>query len=135
MNTPRFVRATLCAALLAAAPAWAQTDLAAWSGSRANADALMSGLTRGASITLVTSGRGGSTSIAGFTPAAPMSAEEAKAALAAAQQSLARLGISHPSAEQIQAALIGGDVVLPNGGSRQLAGTTGVRAGGPLAAR
>ena len=136
MNTQRFLRAALCAALFAAAPAWAQPqgDLArlssqytAWAGSKANADALVGGLARGSSITLVTSGSGGSASLAGFTPSRSMSAGEVSSALASAQQSLARLGITRPTAEQIQAALIGGDIVVPSGATRQIAGSVGVR--------
>ena len=56
MNTQSIVRAALCAALLASAPAWAQPagDLArlysqytSWAGSKANDDALVGGLARG----------------------------------------------------------------------------------------
>ena len=139
MITRHFVRATLCAALFATAPAWAQPEgdnarlssqYTAWAGSKANADALVSGLTRGSSITLVTSGPNGSASLAGFTPSRPMSHGEARSALASAQQSLARLGISKPTAEQIQAALIGGDVVVANGATRQVAGSIGARTAG-----
>ena len=142
MNTRRFARAALCAALFATAPAWAQPEgdlarlssqYASWAGSKANADALVSGLTNGSSITLVTSGPNGSTSLAGFKPARSMSPAEARATLASAQQSLARLGISKPNAEQIQAALIGGEVTLPDGRTRQIAGSVG--AAGTLAAR
>jgi len=39
-----------------------------------------------------------------------------------AQQNLARMGVAQPNAEQIQAALIGGDVEIASGSSRQLAG-------------
>ena len=139
MNTRRFARAALCAALFATAPAWAQPEgdlarlssqYAAWAGSKANADAIVSGLTRGSSITLVTSGPNGSASLAGFTPSRAMSYGDARAARASAKQSLARLGISKPSAEQIQAALIGGDVVVPNGTTRQVAGSIGARTAG-----
>ena len=143
MNTQRFVRAALAAALIAAAPAFAQLpegDLArlssqytSWAGSKANADALVGGLARGSSITLVTSGPNGAASLAGFSPAGPMSAAEVRSALAAAQQSLSRLGITRPNAEQIQAALIGGDVVVAGGATRQVAGSIGVRGARPVA--
>ena len=139
MNTQRFARAALCAALLATAPAWAQGldgDLArlssqytAFAGSKANADAIVGGLARGSSITLVTSGPNGTASLAGFTPSGAMSASEVRNALANAQASLSRLGISRPTAEQLQAALIGGDVSVPGGATRQLAGSVGVRGG------
>ena len=145
MNTQRFARAALCATLLAASPAWAQlpdgdlarlsSQYASWAGSKANADAIVGGLARGGSITLVTSGPNGSASLAGFTSAGPMSAGEVRAALASAQQSLSRLGISRPTAEQIQAALIGGDVVVPGGATRQVAGSVGARGVMPVASR
>ena len=145
MKTERFARAALCAALLAASSAWAQLpdgDLArlssqytSWAGSKANADAIVGGLSRGASITLVTSGPNGSASLAGFTPAGPMSHGEIRSALASAQQSLARLGISRPTAEQLQAALIGGDVIVPGGATRQVAGAVGARGVQPVASR
>ena len=145
MNTERFARAALCAALLAASTAWAQpsdNDLAglssqytSWAGSKANADALVGGLARGSSITLVTSGPNGRASLAGFTPSGPMSPEAVRSALASAQQTLARMGITRPTAEQIQAALIGGDVVVPSGATRQVAGSVGVRGIAPVALR
>jgi hypothetical protein len=145
MNTQRFARTALAAALIAAAPAWAQLpegDLArlssqytSWAGSKANADAIVAGLTRGSSITLVTSGPNGSASLAGFTPAGAMNYADARSALASAQQSLSRLGITRPTAEQIQAALIGGDVVVPGGATRQVAGSIGVRGVSPVASR
>ena len=145
MKTERFARAALCAALLAASTAWAQPsdgDLArlssqytSWAGSKANADAIVGGLARGSSITLVTSGPNGRASLAGFTPAGPMSSEGVRSALASAQQTLARVGITRPTAEQIQAALIGGDVVVPGGATRQVAGSIGVRGVAPVALR
>lgn len=136
MTTQRFLRAALCATIFATAPAWAQSqgDLAqlssqytAWAGSKANADMLVGGLARGSSITLVTSGPNGSASLAGFTPSRTMSYGEVRSALGSAQQSLSRLGITRPTAEQIQAALIGGDIVVPGGATRQIAGSVGVR--------
>jgi hypothetical protein len=145
MNTQRFARAALAAALIAAAPAWAQlpegdlarlsSQYASWAGSKANADAIVGGLARGSSITLVTSGPNGSASLAGFSPTGPMSYAEVRSALASAQQSLSRLGITRPSAEQIQAALIGGDVVVPGGATRQVAGAIGIRGVSPVASR
>ena len=143
MNTPRFARAALVAALIAAAPSWAQlpdgdlarlsSQYASWAGSKANADAIVGGLARGSSITLVTSGPNGSASLAGFTPSGAMSSAQVGSALASAQQSLSRLGITRPNAEQIQAALIGGDVVVPGGATRQVAGSIGVRGARPVA--
>ena len=66
-------------------------------------------------------------SIAGFTPRGAMSPEQVARALGEARSSLARIGIHQPSAEQIQAALIGGEVELREGGSTILSGTVPVR--------
>ena len=98
------------------------TQYAGWAGGKSNADNLIGGMRSGSSITLVTTGTGRSASLAGFTPARAMTYGEIRAALSGAQQNLARMGVAHPSAEQIQAALIGGDVELASGSSRQLAG-------------
>lgn len=88
---------------------------AMFAGSKANADALVSGMRSGSSITLVTSGSDRQVSLAGFTPPAAMTDAQIQSALANAQRSLTRLGIQKPNAEQIQAALIGGEVTQPNG--------------------
>jgi len=145
MKMQRLLRATLCAALVAAAPAWAESppgdfsrlssQYAAWAGGKSNADAIVNGMRGGSSITLVTAAPDRSVSIAGFTPAAAMGYGQIRSALATAQQSLARMGISHPTAEQIQAALIGGEITLPNGSSRQVAGAIGARGVAPVALR
>jgi hypothetical protein len=141
MTTQQLLRAALCAALVAAAPAWAESppgdfarlssQYAAWAGGKSNADAIVNGLRGGSSITLVTTAPDRSVSLAGFTPSAPMGYGQIRSTLASAQQSLARLGIAHPNAEQLQAALIGGDIALPNGKSRQVAGVVGARGVSP----
>ena len=122
--------------MAASAPTTEATRLtsqyAEWAGGKSNADALVAGLRNGAPVTLVTNGAERSVSIAGFTPSAPMSYGNVGAALASAQHSLARLGIAKPTADQIQAALIGGEVTLGNGSKTTLRG--GV-ASGPVASR
>ena len=60
-----------------------------------------------------------------------MSYSSVSSALAGAQRSLARMGITRPTAEQIQAALIGGEVLLPTGASTQLRGAVAARGAGP----
>src|SRR5258706_15434125 len=107
MNTQRLLRAALCAALVAAAPAWAESppgdfsrlasQYAAWAGGKSNADAIVNGMRGGSSITLVTTAPDRSVSVAGFRPAAAMGYGEIRSALASAQRSLARLGIPHPN--------------------------------------
>ena len=114
-------------AMAASAPTAEATRLTSqyseWAGGKSNADALVAGLRNGAPITLVTNGADRSVSIAGFTPSAPRSYGNVGAALAGAQHSLARLGIAKPTADQIQAALIGGEVTLANGSKTTLRGS------------
>lgn len=139
----RKLAASLAASLLVASSAMAAvsaepapsrlvSEFSAWAGSRQNADALVRGLHNGSSITLATNGVGGhNVSLAGFTPGAPMSFEEVREALVSARSSLAHLGVHRPTAEQIQAALIGGEVELARGRTRMLPGTVAVRGGNP----
>jgi hypothetical protein len=133
MKSLRSFHAILVAAALAAPGAWAaevpggdfarlSAQYAGWAGGKANADNLVGGLSSGSSITLVTSGDGRPVSIAGFKPSRPLAYREVRSALGGARDTLARLGIARPSAEQIQAALIGGDVEVAGGTSRQVAG-------------
>ena len=133
---------SLAASLLAASSAMAATrmdvsdssiasDFASWAGSRQNAHSLVAGLHNGTSITLATPGPNRTMSLAGFTPGAPMGYDEVRSALASARETLAHLGVRHPTAEQIQAALIGGEVELANGRTRTLPGTVAVLGGNP----
>ena len=91
------------------------SQYAAWAGGKSNADSLVRGLRTGSSITLVTVSADRTRSVAGFTAQTQMSPEEISAALASAKSTLARMGVRQPSADQIQAALIGGEVTQPNG--------------------
>ena len=131
MNPKRLLRAAFVAAVFAAPVAWAQpagdyarlsSQYAEWAGGRSNADALVNGLRDGSSITLVTTGTGRSVSLAGFRPPARLSYGEVRSALANARSTLARMGISNPTAEEIQTALIGGEI-----GTRQVAGVLGTQ--------
>ena len=113
-------------AMAASAPASESTRLSSqyseWAGGKANSDSLVAGLRNGTPVTVVTNGADRTVSIAGFTPSAPMSYGSASAALSSAQRSLARLGIAKPSADQIQAALIGGEVTTAGGATVQVRG-------------
>ena len=147
MDNHRALAASLAAALSFAASAMAATapqseaghlsaQYSDWAGGKNNADSLVSGLRSGAPVTLVTNGADRSVSIAGFTPAAPMSQGAVNSALANAQRSLARLGITRPNAEQIQAALIGGEVTTSTGAVVAMRGSVPARgASGPVASR
>ncbi len=112
-------------------PSRIASDFSAWAGGRQNADALVHGLHSGTSIAISTNGPGRHVSLAGFTPNAPMSFEEVREALASARSALAHLGVRQPTAEQIQAALIGGEVQDRGGRARTLPGTVAVLGGSP----
>ena len=146
MNITRTLRAVLIAGSLAATGAFAaevpgdfarlSSQYAGWAGGKTNSDALVAGMRSGSSITLVTTGSGRSVSLAGFTPSAPMTYGQISSALAGARQTLARLGIANPNAEQIQAALIGGEVMTSKGETVALRGSVNARGGtGPVASR
>jgi hypothetical protein len=138
MNARRALAASLAASLALAANAMAATAAPAdasrlssqysdWAGGKSNVDALVTGLRNGSSVTIVTTSPDRRVSIAGFTPNAPMSYSAVASALSNAQRSLSRLGITHPTAEQIQAALIGGEVLLGSGSSAVLHGSVAAR--------
>lgn len=142
----RILAASLAASLAVASSAMAApaandtariaSQYSSWAGSSANAEALVTSLRNGSPVTIVTTGADRSMSLAGFSPAGPMSYGNVNNALLNAQRTLARMGISQPTAEQIQAALIGGEVELPDGRTQALRGTVAVRGGNPqLAAR
>ena len=145
MQRTRALAASLAASLAFAASAIAATapqssssdnsrlasQYSEWAGGKSNAESLIAGLRSGSPVTLSTYGANRSVSIAGFTPAGPMSHGAVSNALANAQRSLSRLGITHPTAEQIQAALIGGEVLLPDGATTQLRGAVAARGTGP----
>lgn len=121
-------------AMAATAPVTEATRLTSqyseWAGGKSNADALIAGLRNGSPITIVTNGSDRSVSIAGFTPAASLSYGGVGTALSNAQRSLARIGITKPTADQIQAALIGGEIALSNGSTTMVRGSVS-----PLASR
>ena len=107
------------------------SQYAGWAGGKSNADNLVGGMRSGSSITLVTTGTGRSVSLAGFTPSHPMTYGEISAALSNARQNLARMGVAQPNAEQIQAALIGGDITTPAGATVMIEGRVAASGAGP----
>ena len=146
MTPSRAFAATLATSLALAGSAMAATSPAndatrlssqytEWAGGRSNADSLVAGLRNGAPITLVTNGADRSVSLAGFTPTASMSYGNVNAALSNAQHSLARIGITKPTAEQIQAALIGGEVTTSSGATKLVKGSVAPRGTAPVASR
>ncbi|HEX4331614.1 MAG TPA: hypothetical protein VH040_05730 [Usitatibacter sp.] len=123
-------------AMAASAPAPTESTRLAnqyseWAGGHSNAESLVAGLRNGAAVTIVTNSPDRSVSIAGFTPASAMSYGSVASALAGAQHSLQRLGIRKPNAEQIQAALIGGEISTANGGMTVMKGSVVARGPAP----
>jgi len=135
----RKLAASLAASLAAASSAMAApapagdtsriiTQYSSWAVSRANSEALVNGLRHGTTITLVTTSPDHTVSLAGFTPANALSEDQIAHALGGAQRTLHRLGVVHPTAEQIQAALIGGDISVA-GRTQVLPSLVAVRGG------
>jgi len=104
-------------------------------GSQDNALSLVRSLRDGteATLTTTTAGTGtvpGTTTTTSFTPpTGKMGWGNVFNSLALAQDSLARLGITNPTNEQLQAALMGGDVTV-NGKTTTLKGILQMRADG-----
>jgi len=117
--------ATLPALAAVAPDSRLSSRYSSWAGSKANAENLVAGLQNGTTVMLMTSGPNNTRSLAGFTPPAAMSPEEVDSALAKARATLTSMGIRQPSADQIQAALVGGEVTLANGKTRMVQGAVG----------
>ena len=101
---------------------------ASWAGGKSNADSLVNGLRTGNSITLVTAGPNNTRSMAGFTAQTTMTPAEISAALGSAKSTLSRMGIRQPTAEQIQAALIGGEITPVKGKPQLVQGSVALKA-------
>lgn len=102
-------------------------DFADFAGSRENAEALAAGLRNGAEISLTGAAGGTAT----FTPpTGHMGNGNVYKSLALAKQQLASIGITDPTPEQIQTALMGGTVSGADGTSHQLDGILQMRSEG-----
>jgi len=118
------------------------TDFTTLAGSRDNALALVRALRSGTQVTLTstttsttggtgTTGATGTTSSTSFTPpTGKMGWGNVFISLALAQSSLAQLGITKPTAAQLQAALMGGSVTGADGTTTALKGVLTMRADG-----
>lgn len=107
------------------------SDFSAFAGSQANADALVNGLRNGSAITLTTTTPSGTTSSTTFTPpTGKMGYGNVFISLALAKQQLAGLGITQPTAQQLQAALTGGAVTTATGTTTNLQGVLQMRSQG-----
>jgi hypothetical protein len=93
-------------------------------GSEENALALVNALRSGQRVTLVSEAGGAKLPVTTTfeLPTGPMPWDNVVISLALARDSLARAGIAHPTAEQLEAALLGGEVSTAKGTIR-LTGT------------
>lgn len=107
------------------------SDFSVLAGSTANSDALVTGLRNGTAITLTTTDAKGVTTSTTFTPATgKLGYGNVFISLALAKQQLAALGITEPTAQQLQAALNGGTVTTSTGQTTTLTGVLQMRAQG-----
>ena len=106
-------------------------DFSAFAGSTANSDALVTGLRNGTVVTLTSTDPKGVTTSTTFTPpTGKMGFGNVYTSLALAKQQLAGLGITQPTAQQLQAALVGGTVTTASGQSTTLTGVLQMRSQG-----
>src|SRR5258706_8575654 len=143
MKTLRLLNAAMAAVLVAGATsafalgasttesAKLSASYSAWAGGKSNSDSLVAGLRNSSTINLKTTAANGTVSTATFTPTTKaMGYGNVKHSLTLAQRSLANLGITNPTAAQMQAALMGGQVTLADGTTKTLTGVVALRAGG-----
>lgn len=90
-------------------------QLPAFAGTPSNFESLVTGLSQGTPVTLVSAAPGGPTQTVTFTPAGSLSPVEVARTLEAARQNLITRGIAAPSAEQIGVSLVGGSLPTPVG--------------------
>jgi hypothetical protein len=83
-------------------------QLVAFSGSTANFDSLVNGLSQGVPVTLTTVGSDGLVQIVTFMPGTTLGAADLARNLETARQNLISRGIAIPTAQQLAIALVGG---------------------------
>jgi hypothetical protein len=103
-------------------------QLLAFSGSSANFESLVNGLTLGTPVTLTTVGADAGVQIVTFLPGTTLPAADAARRLEAARQSLISRGIALPNAQQLAIALMGGTLPTP-AGSTSVTGVVSGNAG------
>lgn len=107
------------------------SDFSSFAGSTANSDALVSGLRNGAPITLASTDAKGATTSATFTPpTGKMGYGNVYISMSLAKQQLAAAGITEPTAQQLEAALMGGTVTNSSGQTTTMTGVLQLRADG-----
>ena len=107
------------------------SDFSSFAGSTANSDALVSGLRNGAPITLTSTDAKGATTSTTFTPpTGKMGYGNVYISMSLAKQQLAAAGITEPTAQQLEAALMGGTVTNSSGQTTTMTGVLQLRADG-----
>lgn len=107
------------------------SEFTQFAGSSANADSLVAGLRNGTSVTLTSTDANGATASTTFTPpTGKMGYGSVFISLSLAKQQLAGLGITEPTAQQLQAALVGGTVTTSSGQTVKLSGVLQLRSQG-----
>jgi hypothetical protein len=107
------------------------SDFSTFAGSTANSDALVTGLRNGTAVTLTSTDAKSVTTSTTFTPpTGKMGYGNVYTSLALARQQLAGAGITEPTAQQLQAALVGGTVTTSTGQTVTLTGVLELRAQG-----
>jgi len=97
-----------------------------FAGSEANADALVTGLHDGTVVSLTSTANGQTTTTMITPPAGQLSYRNVYLSLALAEEDLTKLGITQPTAADIQAALTGGSVTTGSGSTAVTTPLTGV---------
>lgn len=85
-------------------------QLVAFSGSSANFESLVNGLTQNTPVTLTTVGADGLVQIVTFLPGTTLSAADTARLLETARQNLIVRGVATPTAQQLATALVGGSL-------------------------
>jgi hypothetical protein len=103
-------------------------------GSEDNTLALVRALHEGIAVRLVAAGTGLSTHVPDVVmiepPTRPMGWNDVKISLMLARDALRRHDIAHPTLEQLEAVLVGGDIATPAGKSATFRGVLQMRAEG-----
>ncbi|MGQ0750167.1 MAG: hypothetical protein ACT4PS_06510 [Betaproteobacteria bacterium] len=106
------------------------SDFSSFAGS-ANSDALVTGLRSGSSITMTSTDAKGVTTSTSFTPpTGKMGYGNVYISMSLAKQQLAAAGITEPTAQQLEAALMGGTVTSSSGQTTTMTGVLQLRADG-----
>ena len=110
-------------------------QLLAFSGSSANFESLVNGLTAGTPVTLTSVGPDAGVQIVTFSPGTSLTPVEAARRLEAARQSLISQGIASPSPQQLAISLMGGILPTPAGSTPVIGVLSGNAGASPVQVR